>query len=163
MGAKQTHRLVPYELVQWCDSWATAGVVSGVNGEDVRQISAGDSHSIFLTDSNRILLCGEGPIVPPVILQAIEGHDDDEKADDGQQLPRGNDDVSVQQMFTCWTPRSPSSLWMDRICTRKVLFIASSGFRCFAIQGEDLIGKDLGTVVQNCLSVAFLIECCVVD
>jgi hypothetical protein len=46
---------------------------------------------------------------------------------------------------TVFTPRSPSSLWMSRLASRRTLLIAASGSHMMALQDDDLVASAAST------------------
>lgn len=134
--------LVPFELVDWCTKWATPRRIkaltvtnTNVDKEEIVQLTAGDMHTGFLYSSGRFYLCGSGPVVPPIVVRAV-----DEEEDDNEDNPEGEEgnpskqeeiDAAIKElhdrMVSVSTPRCPSAMWLFKASTRVTKFVCSAG------------------------------------
>lgn len=124
----QSRMMVPHELLAWVHSWARPANVRATAGLTVAQLSAGERHSALVTEDGRLYLCGAYPVVPPFFAEAFS-------------LPS---EEARTEGCTVVTPRTPSSMWLDRLSSRRTLLFASAGLRCVVLQGEELVSRDLG-------------------
>lgn len=139
LDALHSNRIVPFELLDYCNSWARPAKVAALSGVNVNQVSAGELHSAFVTSDGRLYLCGSAPVVPPVMATVLK--EDETETEEGAE-----EDFTAATVFT---PRCPSSVWLDRISTRRNISICSFGQRCFVLQSGDLVSSDLGVALYE--------------
>jgi len=63
--------MIPYELVPWCQEWSQPRKLLSMYEVNVVGLSAGEDHSMFVSDIGQIFLCGTGPVVPPFITNSF--------------------------------------------------------------------------------------------
>ena len=138
-----TKVMVPYELVAWCEVWARPRPIKGLDIKAVDAV-AGDMHTLVLSDQGQTFLCGTGPVVPAFVPgSALDALGDD--ADAGPDLERM---VKVQPTIVA-TPRCPSASWLNGVSPRKVLLVASSGTRCFAVHDTEIIADSMRGILKR--------------
>lgn len=119
--------MVPYELLDWCRKWSVPRIIKSLQfqSEDrVIQLSCGDMHSSILYQSGRMYFCGNGPVVSPIQMKLENADEEDQEKN--QTIDEAIDELE-QKLVTVSTPRSPSSVWFEKLSVRKIKYISSAG------------------------------------
>lgn len=145
-ASSQRRVIVPLECLPWCESWSRPRIVGALQNVSIVQMSAGEQHSSFLSSNGRVFFTGEGSVVPPMLSLASSTNSfkGAEISEEKEEVEKEEDALQNVVLDVVSTPRCPSAVWLDRISTRRVLFIASSAHRCIVLQAEELVSFDLG-------------------
>ena len=154
--------MVPYELLDWCRQWAMPRLIPGSDGLNVKSATAGDMFTALLTESGQLFLCGSGGVVPPYVsaeaMQQDDAEVDDETEESISETKTSKLDAEkkaeniLKHAVTVSSPRRPSAGWLPMISMRRVLLIAGSGSRIFALQDEETVASTLSTpLLKNLL------------
>ena len=158
--------VIPHELLPWCQMWSVPRMVKSILSQKIVQLSAGDLHTCFLSDTGNLHICGTGPVSPPIASASLQSEskelekaaDEADKANDGQVLTREEKEEKLNQKALkaqqleeliaskaaiVRTPRRPSASWLDQISSKRILLVASSGTRCFALVDEETVAANL--------------------
>ena len=135
--------MIPFELVDWCKKWSLPRMIKSLKYDNdfigldrIVQLSAGDMHTTVLYQSGRIYLCGNGPVVSPIQMKIEEEETNDadgNEVDDiksestSQNVAKNVIDEIQKKMVPVTTPRCPSSIWYDKLASRKTKFVVSAG------------------------------------
>lgn len=95
-ATNSTKLMIPFELIPWCSTWSVPRCLDSLANKSrdaqgglvtkstrIVQISCGDMHSAFLSATGRLFLCGDGPVVPPIVPYQAEDNDDEEESGGG--------------------------------------------------------------------------------
>lgn len=158
LHASSSSVTVPYELLGWCRLWSTPRLVrlfqsvssasvsavtpGGHSTPTIIHVSAGDMHTALLLSTGQLLLCGSGPVVPPV----YSGNGDDYASSVAAVdiADHNKDEETLETMFkTVNIFRQPFATWLPLLSTRRVASVFGGSSRLFVLLAEDIIANSL--------------------
>jgi hypothetical protein len=142
-------------------------------------VHAGDNHTVMLSTSGQLYLCGSGSAVPQ-----FSAHEDislDNKSDISRvSKPTVDDNSSVieskvaegseidteavfgaedngkrlasltsSQRRHIASPRCPSDIWLTKLYTRRVLHLSSSGSKIFVLLNDEIIADSMAKLCKR--------------
>lgn len=170
---------VPYELLSWCNRWATPRRIQISDGVAISAVHAGDNNTVMLSTSGQLYICGSGSAVPQ--FSAHEDISFDNKSDVSRISKHTVDDNSItaeskvaegseidtevaygaedngkrlasltsSQRRHITSPRCPSDIWLTKLYTRRVLHVSSSGSKVFVLLNDEIIADAMAKLCKR--------------
>jgi len=141
-----TKVMVPFELRDWCNTWAKPRLIESLVDIKIESASGGDMHTCILTNTGRLMLCGIGPVVPHFVGGGEEGGGRDRafKSRDKDAEEEGAVMPAVVSIM-----RSPSAVWLPAASHRRVNLVSSSGTRCFVVHDTEIIADNMRLILKR--------------
>eukprot|EP00981_Chlorochromonas_danica_P004559 scaffold912_cov187-Ochromonas_danica.AAC.37 len=170
-STSEINTMVPYELYDWCTTWSMPRTiltciapgdrptVSSDQSSSVLQVVAGDSFTAMLTKRGRLLLCGNGPAVPPLIplTDRLEEEAEEEDAiSTDETSAQAKEKVDNKRLLSgavmVTTPRTPSAVWLREIAHHRIHYLGGSAGYLLALAGEEHISGSLAFPLYQALT-----------
>lgn len=141
--------MIPFEFLPWVHVWSKPRMIEAFENVLIEDICGGDLHSIFLSPTG-IYLCGEGPVVPPMLSEVDLAQLKDDKEDDKGDIAssKSPSNLLLEQNVVS-IPTRCSSCWMPSLVNRKVALIGGAALTCIVMVTAESVTEYLTNYLFN--------------